>query len=98
MRDDIKESLDLYGEAGRETGGFLRAVLENDLLAAVSKADDDNQRDLKEIVLYVFNKLPEKCWGSFDAVNDWLEMWSKHRAAIASPTAAERAAYREDDS
>ena len=57
----------------RPTGGFLRAVLENDLLKAFRKADEDNLRHLKAIVRFVHFNLPVNCWGSPKKVKQWLK-------------------------
>lgn len=54
-------------------GGFLRAVLENNLHEAISSADNGNLRRLPEIVKYIWNELPADCWGSEEAVAKWIE-------------------------
>jgi hypothetical protein len=77
IRPDVIESLQRYAETGCPTGGFLQAVLENDLKEACGRADEDNQRALFDIVGYIYNELPSTCWGSPQKVEDWLE---EHRA------------------
>lgn len=72
MRSEIKASLDRYGREKTETGGFLRCVLENDLMGAVGRADIGNQQDLVEICNYVYNDLPWNCHGSKERVKEWL--------------------------
>jgi hypothetical protein len=72
MRPEIKASLDRYGKKKTETGGFLRSVLENDLMGAVGRADYGNMGDLFEICNYVWNKLPATCHGSKKIVKEWL--------------------------
>jgi len=72
MNQTIKEGLDRYTQHHVQTGSFLRAVLENDLRDAVCRADDDNMRDLREIVMYVYWELPGQCWGSPELVRAWL--------------------------
>ena len=66
------QSLDLYAEKRVEPGGFLKAVLCNDLIGAVSKADSRNLANLPAIVAYVYNKLPASCWGSPEDYHNWL--------------------------
>lgn len=61
-----------------ETGGFLRAVLENDLAGAICRADASSLTAIRDIVLYVHNCLPSECHGSGEVVNAWL----KRRSAI----------------
>ena len=73
MRANVKESLDRYVSHGIRPGGFLTAVLANDLMQAVGRADEDNQRDLVEICRYVYNHMPYVCHGSYDAVKKWID-------------------------
>lgn len=68
----ILESLNAYAKEGRPTGGFLRAVLENNLSEAFGRADEENRKCLFEIVSYVYNELPIPCWGSPEKVKAWL--------------------------
>ncbi len=64
--------LDNYVERRLRPGHFLQAVLENDLAAAVMRADPENRAALVEVVVYVTHKLPGLCWGSPKLVEDWL--------------------------
>lgn len=68
MRDGMK----LYLEERIEPGGFMYAVLTNDLREAVSRADATNLRYLTNIVSYCYNEIPSVCWGSVERVNRWL--------------------------
>lgn len=73
MRADIKASLLRYGREHRPTGDFLRAVLENNFMEAVGRADEDNRRDLYEIAEFVYNNIPSICHGSPERVSQWLK-------------------------
>ena len=53
-------------------GSFLEAVLCNDLKEAVARADGQNIRRLPEYVRFLFNEVPTNCWGSPQAVKEWL--------------------------
>jgi hypothetical protein len=53
-------------------GGFLLAVLQNDLKNACGRADDDNLALLPIYVKWLYNVAPGCCWGSPDAVKAWL--------------------------
>ena len=75
----VKESLDRYANDHLATGGFLRAVLANDLAGAVGRADLDNTFALVDIVRYIWNQLPSECHGSYEAVDRWLA--KENRAA-----------------
>jgi hypothetical protein len=69
---DIIETLNRYVDDRCPTGGFLHAVLSNDLTQACAKADMRNQNQLHKIVSYVYNNLPLICWGSPEKVDKWL--------------------------
>ena len=69
---DTKDQIDRYVEQRRPVGGFLGAVLSNDLVGAMGKADDHNRAALFDIVGYCYNGIPSDCWGSPKAVNAWL--------------------------
>lgn len=70
--EHIKESLKRYVENKTPTGGFLEAVLSNDLVGAIGRADSENINRLPEIVRYIYNTLPSNCWGSREKVVQWL--------------------------
>ena len=70
MRGGITRFLD----NGVVPGSFLQAVLENDLVGAVGKADDENVTLLWHYVNMLYNAFPARglgCWGSPEAVQDW---------------------------
>ncbi len=73
MKSSTKEGLDNYAKRRIPTGGFLHAVLSNDLMAAMEKADEENRADIFEICQYIYNKLPLPCYGSLKAVRKWLK-------------------------
>ena len=66
------DGLKRYVEHRIPTGGFLRAVLENDLKEAVARADDENQHVIPIYVCWLYNEAPSTCWGSPEAVKAWL--------------------------
>ena len=66
------KALNRYVNDRQETGGFLYAVLCNDLRNAVSHADNDNIEVIPQIVMYIYNELPSNCWGSEKKVKSWL--------------------------
>jgi len=72
MKQDTKESLDRYAHEKIPPGGFLRAVLENNLMEAMGRADIINRYDLFEICSYVQNHMPLSCHGSPEIVKKWL--------------------------
>ena len=68
-----KAALDRYVNDRLLPGGFLTAVLSNDLFGAVGSADSENLAALPEIVRYVYNELPANSWGSKDKIWRWVE-------------------------
>lgn len=81
IRPEIIESIRAYADEGRPTGGFLKAVLSNDLQGAFGKADDGNQATMFEIISYCYNEIPSACWGSPEAVKKWIEKKQAERSA-----------------
>ena len=67
-----KSGLERYANHRIPTGGFLRAVLTNDLVGAVQLADPDNLAALTEIVRLCCDTLPGNCWGSKEKVATYL--------------------------
>lgn len=62
-----------YVELRESPGGFLTAVLSNDLQLAVALADAENLRALKPICQYVFNQVPASVWGDTQTVERHLK-------------------------
>ena len=72
VRLDVIESIMSYVEDRVPPGDFLEAVLENDLKESFERADDDNIRSMFEIVQFIYNEIPARCWGSPEKVKEWL--------------------------
>ncbi len=68
------EGLMRYRDHHIRTGDFLRAVLENNLSEAILRADDENLKDIHEIVLFCYNELPVASWGSPEKVRQWINI------------------------
>jgi hypothetical protein len=56
---------------GIEPGGFLMAVLCNNLKEAVCQADDTNINLLPAYISFFYNDAPSQCWGSPEKVLAW---------------------------
>lgn len=69
----ILEGLRGYGLRCEQPGGFLTAVLANDFIEAVCRADPQSLAALRPIAVYVYDALPSKCHGSYEIVREWLE-------------------------
>ena len=70
----LLEGLDRYVRENIPTGGFLRAVLENDLSGAFNRCSDPSQlTTIKPLLRYFFGCLPAPCWGTSAKVKAWLD-------------------------
>ena len=67
-----KDAIDRYVADRCPVGGFLEAVLSNDLAESFGRADEENRANLFDIVKYCWNEIPGNCWGSRKKVLDWL--------------------------
>ena len=67
------DALRRYVEDRIPTGGFLRAVLSNDLKGAFAQADGTNRAALYEIVMCCTWDIPGIAWGSREAYLQWLK-------------------------
>lgn len=62
-----------YFKYGYEPGSFLYAVLCNDLVGAVSAADDVNITRIPVYAAFLYNEAPSPSWGSKEKVEAWME-------------------------
>ena len=73
----LQDSMERYIEDGIRSGGFLTAVLSNDLKGAVNVADSGNIKLLPDIVIWLYNEVPQECWGheeNLDTVANMSDM------------------------
>lgn len=69
----VQDGMKRYIEHGIKPGGFLEAVLKNDLKGAVTKADDTNIKELTNIVLWIHWEIPSGSCGSELKVKSWMD-------------------------
>lgn len=62
-----------YVEHGVEPGGFLKAVLSNNLVDSFSKADGLNKNKIDKYITLLYNHIPADCWGSHEKVVSWMK-------------------------
>ena len=72
-----------YIVQGRPVGDFLTALLSNDLMGALRRADDVNMYALHAYGRFLHNAAPYSCYGSADAVAKWLKMHSEKRKELS---------------
>jgi hypothetical protein len=73
MTEQCRVALNRYISHGVPPGGFLQAVICNDLMSAVSHADMENINLIPEYVKYLFNDALGDCWGSPKIMQEWME-------------------------
>jgi len=61
-----------YAQNHRLHGGFVMAVLENNLNEALGQADSSSLAGLRDICAYVTWEIPATCHGSKEKVQAWL--------------------------
>ena len=69
----MHSAMRLYIERGYRPGSFLSAVLCNDLMEAIGRADDANVRALNAYAIYLYNYAPSACYGSPDKYDAWVQ-------------------------
>ena len=69
---NVAEGLARYIFDQCPTGGFLKAVLSNDLKEAYARADAGSERSMGAIVRVLYNHTPLACQGSPEIVQAWL--------------------------
>ena len=69
---EVIYSLGRYVNQRIPEGGFMTAILCNDLRDACCRADHINKHRIFNIVDFCWNELPFHCWGSPERVKNWL--------------------------
>lgn len=69
--ENFRGAIARYLRAAVPPGHFLTAVLENNLMEAFNRGDDTSIFFLKELVVFLYNNVPYKCYGSPTRVERW---------------------------
>jgi hypothetical protein len=77
IKKDTLDTLDNFVNRGWPPGSFCQAVLENNLMEAFGRADEENREALFWICDYVYNELPMGCHGSPEKVARWYDVVSQ---------------------
>ena len=67
----MREGMRLWMERGICTGGFLSAVLRNDLMGAMEQADIENLHALPQYGRFLYNYAPHGSFGSRENFAAW---------------------------
>lgn len=76
--EHLRGGLDRYITKGIPTGGFLRAVLSNDLAGAIRNGDDESIGHLRGIYQFLYWNVPASCFGDDESVHDWISDGGLH--------------------
>ena len=79
--EHLHEGLIRYFVSGMRPGGFLLAVLENDLAVAVRVADDLSLSGLRRLCEFLYFDVPGHSCGSPEKVDAWSETFRTGGAA-----------------
>lgn len=69
--EHIQYSIKLFVDHGCRPGGFLTAVLSNDLFGAINNADDDSVENLPHVVAFIHQTVRSDCYGTKEKVLAW---------------------------
>lgn len=83
----IADALTAYIEQGVRPGMCVTYILENRLVDAFVNADQDTVKAMKDIAHFIYHYAPAKCWGSHEAVEEWIKAGGWY--GIYAPKAAE---------
>ena len=73
------EGLERWRDHGIYPGNFLTAVLENDLIGSLGRADEENLANLPAYGAYLYNEMPIGSHGSKEIMRAWSEARIKDR-------------------
>lgn len=71
--EHMLKALIAYRDEGQPVGGFLEAVIANDLVGAAVRADSTNINLLPSYANWLYNETPLSSWGSRQAYHSWVE-------------------------
>jgi len=71
LPNHMQEGASDYVSKGSLPGGFLMAVLSNDLVGAFGQADIINTHAMRDWAAWLHNEAPSECWGSREKVYAW---------------------------
>jgi hypothetical protein len=69
----MRPGVERYVMLGIPPGDFLRAVLRNDMMEALGRADEDNLAAMRGYAQFLYGYTPHGCYGSPEAYKRWVE-------------------------
>lgn len=73
LPDYMWHGLQRYLLDGIQPGGFMTAMLGNDLELTVARADEENLEKLGAWVMFLHNEIPAAAWGNPERVELWVK-------------------------
>ena len=83
--EHTQHALENYIIHGLQPGGFVTAVLCNNLIKAASSCDHLNQQYLSDIAKWVFHAAPIGCWGDERTIARWVADTDQIRTNFVVP-------------
>ena len=77
LPEHMREGARLYLEHGIEPGGFLTAVLCNDLVGAYARADHINRERMEHWAAWLYHNCPSPAWGSRAKVEAYMTSFAE---------------------
>lgn len=71
VNEPLHEGIMHWVVYGIEPGDFLRAVLRNDMMDAMGRADDINRHRMFELCTFLYNGMPAGSYGSRERYAAW---------------------------
>lgn len=69
----MQDAFRLYIEKGIPPGSFTTAVLTNDLMGAMGRADIVNRERIFDTCVFLSSYAPIGCYGTAQRVSDWIK-------------------------
>ncbi len=90
LPEHMRESIILWIEHGHAAypGSFMTALLSNDLMGAIGKADEVNAAALRTWAVYLYNYAPSGCFGSPEKFKAWQGLYTRQDAQAAEQQVA----------
>jgi len=95
----VLHALQRWAACGGATGHFVQAVVRNDLMEAVSRADGESLAAIREIMWYVYNQLPSDCWQRHPRASEAVDKWASEGGLVGrgySLTVTSRASQKRE--
>ena len=93
IEPNIQQAIENYLLHGWEPGSFTTALLANDMYRAVGSAHPALLPGLKGIVTWVVNVIPHNSYGSYEAVQNWMNDVDNRRSDFTAKV-SERIMWR----